>query len=166
MIWVCRPHCVILAGIGRNLLETIESIFCALLVSQPEKKGKFRDGQIMSSEEFIKIVPKHTIFPHIVSAETILFWIWPYVLWPLITVHKSAETIQGRKLFKGGNYSRKYGTWTRLLLIFTDLEVKRPHNFSKKFENSDHSLLSGAWPSKAGLGRPVGRLGASCIRVR
>ena len=25
------------------------------------------------------------------------------------TVHKSAETIQGRKLFKGGNYLRKYG---------------------------------------------------------
>ena len=28
------------------------------------------------------------------------------------TVHKSAETIQGRKLFKGGNNSRKYGTPT------------------------------------------------------
>ena len=27
-----------------------------------------------------------------------------------VTVHKSAETIQGRKLFKCGNYSRKYGT--------------------------------------------------------
>ena len=47
--------------------------------------------------------------PHIVSAETILCWLWPYVLWPLVTVHKSAETIQGRKLFKGGNYMRKYG---------------------------------------------------------
>ena len=33
------------------------------------------------------------------NAETILFWNWPYVLWPFITVHKSAETIQGRKLF-------------------------------------------------------------------
>ena len=30
-------------------------------------------------------------------------------MWPLVAVHKSAETIQGRKLFKGGNYSRKYG---------------------------------------------------------
>ena len=28
---------------------------------------------------------------------------------PKFTVHKCAETIQGRKLFKGGNYSRKYG---------------------------------------------------------
>ena len=52
----------------------------------------------------------YTVFPRIVSAETILFWIWPYVLWPLVTVHKSVETIQGRKLFKGGNYSRKYGS--------------------------------------------------------
>ena len=51
----------------------------------------------------------HTVFPQIVSAETILFWIWPYVLWPLVTVDKSAETIQRRKLLKGGNYSRKYG---------------------------------------------------------
>ena len=41
----------------------------------------------------------NTVFPRIVSAETILFLIWPYVLWPLVTVHKSAETIQGRKLF-------------------------------------------------------------------
>ena len=35
---------------------------------------------------------------------------------PKVTVHKGAETIQGRKLFKGGNYMRKYGirynTWT------------------------------------------------------
>jgi hypothetical protein len=28
----------------------------------------------------------------------------------LVTVHKSAETIQRRKLFKGGNYLRKYGS--------------------------------------------------------
>ena len=26
---------------------------------------------------------------------------------PKVTVHKCAETIQGRKLFKGGNYLRK-----------------------------------------------------------
>ena len=39
-----------------------------------------------------------TVFPRIVSAETILFWILPFVL-----------CIKVRKLFKGGNYSRKYG---------------------------------------------------------
>ena len=54
-----------------------------------------------------KNLTAHNVFPHIVSAETILFWLWPYVLWPLITVHTGAETIQGRKLFKGGNYSQK-----------------------------------------------------------
>ena len=52
-----------------------------------------------------------TVFPRKVSAETILFWTWPYVMWPLITVHKSAETIQGRKLFMNRNYSRKCGSW-------------------------------------------------------
>ena len=30
---------------------------------------------------------------------------------PKVTVHKCAETIQGRELFKGGNYMRKYGNW-------------------------------------------------------
>ena len=29
---------------------------------------------------------------------------------PKVTVHKGAETIQGRKLFMGGNYMRKYGS--------------------------------------------------------
>ena len=47
---------------------------------------------------------KHTVFPHIVSEETILFWLLPYVLWPLITVHKCAETIQGRKLYEEIRY--------------------------------------------------------------
>ena len=28
---------------------------------------------------------------------------------PKVTLHKWAETIQGRKLFMGGNYMRKYG---------------------------------------------------------
>ena len=52
----------------------------------------------------------YTVFPHIVSAETILFWIWKskYIR-PKVTVHKGAETTQGRKLFRGGNYMRKYG---------------------------------------------------------
>ena len=63
-----------------------------------------------------------TVFPHIVSAETILFWIHPYVLWPLITVHTGAETIQVRKLFKGWNYSRKYGSY---LLSWTIIKICR-----------------------------------------
>ena len=35
---------------------------------------------------------------------------------PKVTVHKGAETIQRRKLFKGGNYMRKYGI---LILVHT-----------------------------------------------
>ena len=31
--------------------------------------------------------------------------------YPKVTVHKYAETIQGRKQFKGGNYMRRYGTY-------------------------------------------------------
>jgi hypothetical protein len=64
---------------------------------------KRREGRVSTMKHDI-----HTIFLHIVSKETILFWLWPYVLWPLITVHKCAETIQGRKLFNGGNYMKKY----------------------------------------------------------
>ena len=30
---------------------------------------------------------------------------------PKVTVHKCAEIIQGRKLFKGGNFMRKYGPY-------------------------------------------------------
>ena len=50
------------------------------------------------------------VCPWILSTETILFWIWPYVLW-LVTVHKRTETILEGNLFKGRNYSRKYGTY-------------------------------------------------------
>ena len=35
---------------------------------------------------------------------------------PKITVHKGAETIQGRKLSKGGNYMRKYGMYLAFTL--------------------------------------------------
>ena len=40
----------------------------------------------------------------------------------MATVHTDAETIQGRKLFKGGNYSRKYGIY---LLSFFGAEMRR-----------------------------------------
>ena len=40
-----------------------------------------------------------TVFPQIVS----------FLNLTLCTVTKGAETIQGRKLLKGGNYMRKYG---------------------------------------------------------
>ena len=57
----------------------------------------------MAPISFLYTYALATVFPHIVSAETILFGN------PKVTVHKGAETIQGRKLLKGGNYMRKYG---------------------------------------------------------
>ena len=41
----------------------------------------------------------------------------------MVTVHKSAETIQGWKLFKGRNYSRKYGIYTYVCFILRDPKV-------------------------------------------
>ena len=56
-----------------------------------------------------------TVFPHIVSAAIILFWIYiswkfhivsaSYVMKTWIVSSLGAETIQGWKLFKGGNYT-------------------------------------------------------------
>ena len=43
---------------------------------------------------------RKSILPDTVSAKYIR---------PKVTVHKGAETIQWRKLFKGGNYMRKCG---------------------------------------------------------
>ena len=51
-----------------------------------------------------------TVFPYIVSTETILFWIW--ISKGYSTYDKRSQYIDVRKLFKGGNYMkyRKYGT--------------------------------------------------------
>ena len=98
-----------------------ESQICMLLHKYHISERKEKQIWRTRFENWNKYVPQfwaisafrfaNTVFPHIVSAETILFWLWAYVLWPLITVHKCAETIQGRKLLKGGNYMRKYGIW-------------------------------------------------------
>ena len=48
----------------------------------------------------------HTVFPH--SFLNLEMQRSQYIR-PKVTVHRGAETIQGRKLFKGGNYMRKYG---------------------------------------------------------
>ena len=100
-----------------------------------------------------------TVFPWIVSSETILLWKWKmwkfsysfrimaifyFINWILV-----AETIEGGKPFKGGNYSRKYGIqWGKLFkegicsrkyvksknipveTVFQDVEHKPPMNLS------------------------------------
>ena len=76
---------------------------------------RFRTSNMYFNKSAKAIFPALTVFlQKIVSAETILYWIWPYVLWPFVTVHKSGETFQGRKLFKGGNYLKKYGSITNM----------------------------------------------------
>ena len=70
-----------------------------------------------------------TVFPHIVSTETILFLNLEIqrsqYIRPMVTVHKGAETIQERKLFKGRNCKRKYGNFLSKQIV---LETK---NFVK-----------------------------------
>ena len=60
-----------------------------------------------------------TVFPHIVSGNYSFLNLEiqrSQYIRPKVTVHKCAETIQGRKLFKGKKYMRKYGIQiTRIL---------------------------------------------------
>ena len=49
----------------------------------------------------------NTVFPRIVSAESILFWILIYLMY----CDLCSQYIQVRKLFKGGNYSREKTIW-------------------------------------------------------
>ena len=58
---------------------------------------------------------QNTIFSHIVSAETILFWTWKskgHSASGPKSQYKCAETIQGRKLQGRKLQGRKYGMWT------------------------------------------------------
>ena len=66
-----------------------------------------------------------TIFPYIVTMEVILFWLWPYVLWPLISVHKCAETIQGRKQYEEIQYFAKLRTtiFRNILVAYRSLLI-------------------------------------------
>ena len=79
-----------------------------------EKGRQIRVEGVESTQKFCPNYMQNllnTVFPQIVSAETILFWVQPYVLWPLFTVHT------GAKLFKCRNYSWKYGTLKDIVLM-------------------------------------------------
>ena len=80
-------------------------VFTYWLIFHPIQKSlEQKELRDLVFKGFFWMIFWYTVFPHIVSAETILFWLWPYVLWPLVTVHKSAETIQGRKLYEEIRY--------------------------------------------------------------
>ena len=54
----------------------------------------------------------------------------------------SAETIQGRKLFKGGNYLQKYGIWPNCqMYFFFEISVK----FSLQVLKSNHLNCLRVW---------------------
>ena len=70
-----------------------------------------------------------TVFPHIVSGNYSFLNLESqrsHHIRLKVTVHKGAETIQGRKLFKGGNYMRKYGI---LILVHTTWHTEMLHVF-------------------------------------
>ena len=55
------------------------------------------------------------------------------VIRPEITVHKGAETIQVRKLFKGGNYTRKYGRFNFVHELRLKINIKRQRSENVRF---------------------------------
>ena len=75
-----------------HLLRILKSIF---LSDYPSRISVDKNRRIL--EKFWLEV--FTVFPQILSTETILFWIWPYVHKYKCGNHSRAETIQGWKVF-------------------------------------------------------------------
>ena len=67
---------------------------------------KWTDVSLDNSIQFCFDFSMNTVFPHIVAAATILFWI-----------HQVRKLFKERKLIKGGNYMRKYGNWFENIYI-------------------------------------------------
>ena len=48
----------------------------------------------------------------------------------MVAVHTGAETIQGRKLFKGGNYMRKYGmSFSKIFILIALGSKEKNHEY-------------------------------------
>ena len=88
-----------------------------------------------------------TLFPQIVSTETILFWKWQrwkfsYSFRIMLIFYfrnwiVAAETIKGGKLFKDGNCSRKYG-----IRLYWDLALLWCSVHPRCYQNKLWCLLS------------------------
>ena len=87
---------------------------------KPKKSSKIliKSSKVFKIRKFVVKIIMNTVFPHILSAETILFWLLPYVLWPLITVHKCAETIWGNTVHSNWNEKQNWIIFRWEVLIF------------------------------------------------
>ena len=94
----------------------------------------------------IDFIGVDTVFPHILSAEIILFWIWSQYTSPKFTVHKCTETTQGRKLFKVKHYMRKYGrcNFQRLNLTLVRITLW-PETFGTWRDGPSDTLAQHNW---------------------
>ena len=63
------------------------------------------------------------LIPHIISAETFLFWIWKSK--GHTTYSQRSQYINVLKLFKGGNYSRAETIWGNTVIPFSPPSWKR-----------------------------------------
>ena len=90
-------------------LQKSEKIFQLILKWFQNRSVRFFSNCVSFLEKVSLIL--HTVLPHIVSAETILFW-----LLPLMYCDLWLQYINVRKLFKGGNYSRAETIWGNTVL--------------------------------------------------
>ena len=82
----------------------------------------------------------------------------------MVTVHKNADTIQGRKLFKDGKYLRKYGiyvgNWELFLLSFVGFLYDLTFGITSLCIKyvvmvNPQKATSNLWPNKSILTYPV-----------
>ena len=110
----------------------------------------------------------NTVFPHIIAAATILFWI-----------HLERKLFKERKLIKGGNYMRKYGNWIIIIGIQTAV-LSKIQNPISEYTGKKILLLYGKncknwkkktkkkknlqnWKKNARVG-PFFNLGSGCLK--
>ena len=89
--WIICQH-KIRCWVARNFTVRRTHTRTSIIVphAHPHRTSIFDDRTRTRTRTFfgIPFFLFHTLFPQIISEETILIWIWPYLLWPLMTVHK------------------------------------------------------------------------------
>ena len=86
------------------------------------KQQHFWSFKLEFQRHKILLIFLSTVFPHKVSGNYSFLNLEiqrSQYIRPKVTAHKCVETIQGRKLFNGGNYMRKYGNRNWITAIKT-----------------------------------------------